>query len=139
MHARILADLGLMPSVCVTCRYNTSKNNQPPPCERDEKEICGFTGVNIHDDDAPMVLTEKVRLIISMWEEVTSISRMDSVNSIRSQGKRKEMITKYLPSLEKIDFYFSLQNWEMMPIEPAEAFHGITLFHREYVGVKSSG
>lgn len=135
MHARTLADLKLNPSVCEVCRFNSAKNKSLPPCEEDGEMICGFTGKHVKDPDTPMEIDSELKRVVNMWEDIVSISRMETVSETRKAGTGKQIITKHLPTLEKIDFYFNIYDWENVLITRQDCFYLIMLFHREYTGV----
>lgn len=110
------------------------------PCERDGKMICGYTHKHVQDEEAPMQPEPLVAAVASMWHDITGLSRFEKIESVRKRGNQQERITKYVPTVEKIDFYFDIVgDFKELDIDRYLAFELIQKFHLAYIGVLING
>lgn len=131
-----------MPNQCFVCR----NRNEVVPCERDEKNICGFTNnpaeILQGDDNLDDEGNEKIKgnqhgmaqgkfvsLISFMWMEIVLISQKETK---KFQNAKKEIMEYKVFTMEHLDIYLRQQDWDHTAVSENEAFKYITLFHRVY-------
>lgn len=123
----------------MACRQEHRNNNNLVPCERNEEQICGLTKYHIKDNryliDPPL----EVKTIAEMWADIVSLSNREQIIRRIKKGKNIESMEIYLPTLEKLEYYFKIQNWQYMPFTEYEALHFIKIFHSTYTGIVRSG
>lgn len=122
----------------MACRANYAESEGgAPPC--DLTRICGITKLPIDDENALMEIDEDTRLIVNWWYDIVLISERQMDQRVINKADKQQVITRYLPTLEKIDFYFNIKDWSIVKFDRTEMFYLISLFHREFIGVLFNG
>lgn len=124
MYARTIAAWGLNPLQCKIC----SLNGDSLPCEKNDKKICSFTMKYREDKEFPIFSGKFILMIAYFWNEIVTISRKEVV--VKHENKKK--ITYRLPTLEKMEFFFKMVDFDLYEINEQDAFYLISLFHKEY-------
>jgi len=77
-----------------------------------------------------MELLEDCAYVVACYNLITSISRRDA---IRVGGKKDgEYSIHYLPTLEKLEMWMDLNDWDSAGMDRFEFFHLITVYHNAY-------
>jgi len=120
---------------CYICR-NERYANKIVPCE--ESGICKpITQLPPDDEEYPMWSTPDNEFVINGWVEITSISKREKYEISKKSGDKTELIALYLPTLEKLEIWMALQDWDTAPIDQQEFFRRIMIFHNKYVEIIS--
>jgi len=118
------------------CRHDTYKNDVVP-CEHEAGICLPITRLEPDDSEWPMDAGPENEFVISAWEEIRSISRREKVEVQRQSSNKTETIVLYLPTLEKLEVWMEMQDWDTAPLDRQEFFRRLMLFHNKYVEIVS--
>lgn len=121
---------------CVICRHENFKG-QTVPCEGEAGICLPITRLDPTDEEWPMDGGPENEFVISAWEEIRSISRRERIEAQRRFGNKTETIILYLPTLEKLEVWMDMQDWDTAPLDRQEFFKRLILFHNKYVEIIS--
>jgi len=117
---------------CVICRYENFKDDTVP-CESEVGICLPVTRLDPADEEWSMDAGVENEFVIAAWEEIRSISRREKVEIQRRSGGKTETLVLYLPTLEKLEVWIEMQDWDTAPLDRQEFFRRLMLFHNKYI------
>lgn len=107
--------------------FDEETGRRTPPCEITGR--CFVTELAPDDPEYPMVIDPIGQFILSSWNEITSISRKESIEWEKNK-KRYSMQTK---TLEHLSLWMNNQDWNTVPVDRKEFFRLLTILHVAYL------
>ena len=63
------------------------------------------------------------------YEEIAAASQRERIPT----AKGDKQIEKFLPTLEKLETWMAYQDWPTAPVEPAEFYRLVVIYHNAFI------
>lgn len=85
------------------------------------------------DERAPMEISGVCNYVADSYAEIASMGSRERYEKVTGEGKNQKRMVLSLPTLDKLELWMSLNDWQSSPIDKWEFMRLISEFHSAYI------
>lgn len=85
------------------------------------------------DKRAPMQISGTCNFVADSYAEIAAMSRRERIEKVTGEGKNQKRMILSLPTLEKLELWMSLNDWQSSPVDKWDFMRLIAEFHNAYI------